>query len=188
MIKKKMLSALAVLSLFTVVGSVPARAQDDIIYLGVAGEQLEIKLENNTATSELKAALAEGDITISMSRNGDFEQYGDIGRTFTTSNTSISSEPGDVLLYASRYLCVFYGENSYSYTRIGKIQGKSEAELRELLSKEDYTMVLSANPYGEVPNTGVADMTGRVKAMLFSCLTALAAVAVILFRRREKIR
>ena len=39
---------------------------------------------------------------------------------------------GDILLYASRYICIFWGANTYSYTRIGRIEGMSADELKEM--------------------------------------------------------
>ena len=45
----------------------------------------------------------------------------------------MTAQPGDVVLYSGQYICIFYASNSWSYTRLGKIDGLSENELRTFL-------------------------------------------------------
>ena len=47
------------------------------------------------------------------------------------------------MLYNGNQLVVFYGSNSWSYTRLGKIQNLSEAELKEFLSNGDVTIKIA---------------------------------------------
>lgn len=103
------------------------------MYLTVNENKLEITLAENAAVDALVEILKQGDITFTADENGNFEVYGDIGHSLPTGNTYISAQAGDVLLYSGRYLCLFFGSNSYSYTRIGKIDGYSASELRTLL-------------------------------------------------------
>ena len=50
-----------------------------------------------------------------------------------TSNQQTTAQPGDVVLYNGSNICLFYGSNSWSYTRLGKIDGLTESELRTFL-------------------------------------------------------
>lgn len=161
-------------------------ATNDVFYISAGGKQLKVRMEDNESARELKTLLSNENISISMSRNGGFEQYGDIGRTLTSNDTRITAEAGDVILYNSRYLCVFYGSNTYSYTKIGKIQGMGNDELKNLLSKKDLPMTLSLNSFGEVPNTGIRDMTLKVRIMSVAIIMSIISVGVILFRRRRE--
>lgn len=95
-------------------------------------------LVKNAATDKLREILSKGPLTYSSSDNG-FETYGDIGQTLPTSNENITAAPGDILLYASRYICIFWGPNTYSYTRLGRIEGMSADELKEMF-KGDITI------------------------------------------------
>ena len=61
-----------------------------------------------------------------------FEQVGPIGTTLPSNDTSIKTHAGDIMLYTSDQMVIFYGSNSWSYTRLGKITGKSQSELRDL--------------------------------------------------------
>ena len=106
----------------------------------VGGKTVTATLVDNVATAKLKELLAKGAITYSSSDNG-FETYGDIGETLPTSNESITSSAGDILLYASHYICIFWGANTYSYTRIGRIDGMTVDELKTFLKAGSTTSV-----------------------------------------------
>lgn len=102
------------------------------MFIYVNGNKLTVTLEKNSSVDALVEILKQGDITYTSYPNG-FEIYGDIGHSLPTNDTRITSETGDVLLWARSNICIFFGNNSYSYTRIGKINGYSAAELRALL-------------------------------------------------------
>ena len=78
-------------------------------------------LEDNTATSELIEMMKEAPITISMNDYSGFEKVGPLGRSLTTDNHQTTTSAGDIVLYSGNQIVMFYGSNSWSYTRIGKI-------------------------------------------------------------------
>ena len=78
-------------------------------------------LEDNAATSELIEIMREAPITISMSDYSGFEKVGPLGRSLTTDNHQTTTSAGDIVLYSGNQIVIFYGSNSWSYTRIGKI-------------------------------------------------------------------
>ena len=45
----------------------------------------------------------------------------------------MTAQPGDVVLYNGSNICIFYDSNSWSYTRLGHIDGLSDDELRTFL-------------------------------------------------------
>ena len=92
------------------------------IKITVSGKSLPVKIEDNVATKALVAALREASITYEAHDYGGFEKVGGIGRTLPSGDSQITTQPGDVILYASDQIVLFYGSNSWSYTRIGKIQ------------------------------------------------------------------
>ena len=154
--------------------------------MNVSGKQLTVKMADTAAAKELDAMLAGKDLTINMTGNS-FEQYGSLGKSLTTNDTFITAQAGDVLLYNSNTLCVFYDTNSYSYTRIGTIQNATKAELRNLLSSGNKTITLSKSSFGEVPNKGVADVVGMYRLLiLVAGGAALALVAFIVLRKRAE--
>ena len=78
-------------------------------------------LEKNTAVEELVDMMKEGPVTISMGDYSGFEKVGSLGRSLTTSNSQTTTDAGDIVLYNGNNIVMFYGSNSWSYTRIGKI-------------------------------------------------------------------
>lgn len=105
------------------------------MYINVNGNKLKVTLERNSTADALVEILKQGDIVYTAYGNS-FEIYGDIGRELPAADTRITSQPGDVLLWAGSNICIFFGNNSYSYTRIGKIDGYTAGELRTLLGAE----------------------------------------------------
>ena len=78
-------------------------------------------LEDNEAVRELTEMMQEGPVTIDMSDYSGFEKVGPLGRSLTTSNSQTTTAAGDIVLYNGNNIVMFYGSNSWSYTRIGKI-------------------------------------------------------------------
>ena len=85
-------------------------------------------LENNEAVKELLDMMKEGPVTIEMDDYSGFEKVGSLGRSLTTSNSQTTTFAGDIVLYNGNNIVMFYGSNSWSYTRIGKIDDLSDWE------------------------------------------------------------
>ena len=103
------------------------------IKISVSGKTLTIDIENNDATKALVAALCEASITYEANDYGGFEKVGPLGRTLPTSDTQITTQAGDVILYSGNQIVLFYGSNTWSYTRLGKMQYESLDELKSFL-------------------------------------------------------
>ena len=105
----------------------------DKIQLTISGTTLPVLIEDNVATRALVAALRDGAITYTARDYGGFEKVGALGRSLPTSDTDITTQAGDVILYNGDNIVLFYGSNSWSYTRLGKIQYKTLDELKSFL-------------------------------------------------------
>jgi hypothetical protein len=103
------------------------------MYLTIEGRTEEVSLVTNSATEALVKKLEQGAITLTLSSSGGFEIWGALGFSLPTSNQQVNAQPGDVVLYNGSNICIFYGTNSWSYTRLGKIQGLSASELKAFL-------------------------------------------------------
>ena len=111
----------------------------------IGGATQSVTLADNAATQALVAKLQDGPVTLSLDTNGDFEIWGSLGFSLPTSNEHISGQPGDVVLYSGSNICIFYGSNSYSYTRLGRIEGLTASELKAFLKggQSDISVTLS---------------------------------------------
>ena len=74
---------------------------------------------------------------------GGFEQVGGIGKTLPSDDKKIKTEAGDIVLYSSDQIVVFYGSNTWEYTRLGKVKDLSKGDLNDLLSNGDVTITIS---------------------------------------------
>jgi len=105
----------------------------ETIKITISGKTLPVKLENNKAARALVEALREAPVTYEAHDHGGFEKVGPLGRSLPSSDTQTTTQAGDVILYSSNQIVLFYGSNSWSYTRLGKIQYGTLDELKSFL-------------------------------------------------------
>ncbi len=99
--------------------------------------------ERNESVEALKELCQDRPLPIRMSMYGGFEQVGPIGQRLPSQDRQTTTSAGDIVLYSSSQMVVFYGSNSWAYTRLGHIVDKSPEELRELLGQGDVTITVS---------------------------------------------
>ena len=115
--------------------------KDANMIMTIGDTKVDVSWDDNDSVRELRE-LAEKNLLIQMSMYGGFEQVGSIGQSVTRNDKQTTTEPGDIVLYSGNQLVVFYGSNSWSYTRLGKIN-LSDEELENLLGNGDVTITLS---------------------------------------------
>ena len=114
-----------------------------VICAYVNGKSLSIRPEKNSSAEAFIEALRKSDITVEMHDYGNFEKVGPLGRTLPRNDERITTEPGDVILYQGNQITIYYDVNSWSFTRLGKVQQLSQDELKEILGKGDVTVTFS---------------------------------------------
>ncbi len=112
---------------------VMAQTMTQKLYITIDGKTLSVELVDNAATQTLVTALQEGDITYEAHDYGGFEKVGALGRSLPTSDTQTTTQAGEVILYNGNQIVLFYGSNSWSYTRLGRIEYSTQAELESFL-------------------------------------------------------
>ena len=108
--------------------------------LKIGETEVPVIWEDNPSVEALKEFLP---LTVQMSMYGGFEQVGPIGQEIVSNDEQTKTGPGDIVLYSDDQIVIFYGNNSWAYTRLGHIVDKTPAELRELLSRGDVTITIS---------------------------------------------
>ena len=115
----------------------------DMIKIKVNNSVLEVKLEDNEATKSLVERLKNGDIRVKANEYGGFEKVGNLGFSLPKNDKNITTSAGDIVLYQGNQISIFYNSNSWSYTKLGKVQNVSGAELNNILGSGDVTLILS---------------------------------------------
>lgn len=103
------------------------------LYITISGKKATASLEENAATKALLEKLKAGSITYSAHDYGGFEKVGDLGFSLPTSDRQMTSQNGDIFLYVGSSLVFFYGSNSWSYTKMGTLDGMTKSEVKEFL-------------------------------------------------------
>ena len=113
------------------------------ISIKVGSQTLTMTLADNSSARALVDKLKDGDLTVNMQDYSNFEKVGPLGFSLPTNDTQITTGPGDVILYQGRNLVIYYDRNSWSFTRLGKIEGATRQSLLSVLGNDDVTVTLS---------------------------------------------
>ncbi|MBR1597885.1 MAG: Ig-like domain-containing protein [Lachnospiraceae bacterium] len=104
--------------------------------------EVEVLWEDNESVREIEKMAEDKDISIAMSGYGGFEQVGSLGTSITRNDVQMTTSSGDIVLYSGSNIVIFYGSNSWSYTKLGKVINKTDEELTKLLSGSDIVMTI----------------------------------------------
>lgn len=151
-------------------------SMDDKLYITIDGVTQSATLVDNAATRELMTRLRVAPITVTLNSSGGFEIWGALGFALPTSNEQVDAQPGDMVLYNGSNICLFYGSNSWSYTRLGHIDDLNTSELRTFLKagESNIGVTLSLAPGspvkpGDVNGDGevnISDVTALIDLLL----------------------
>ena len=112
------------------------------LLLEVNGESLEIEAEDNASVDALKELIGEDGLELSLAEYGGFEKVGPLPESLPTSDEQMDVAAGDIVLYQGNQVSLLYGENAWSYTKLGHVKGMSGEELHELLGDGDVKVIL----------------------------------------------
>ena len=109
--------------------------------LKIGDKEVPVTWEENASVDALKALAEKDALEIQMSMYGGFEQVGPIGQSIERDDEQTSTKPGDIVLYSGDQIVIFYGSNSWAYTRLGHVD-LSEKEMTDLLGKGDVVLTI----------------------------------------------
>ena len=98
-------------------------------------------LEENEAVASFVEIMRENPVSIQMSDYSSFEKVGSLGTSLPVNNSQITTYAGDIVLYNGNQIVIFYGSNSWSYTRLGHVDDLTGWE--EALGSGDVTVTFS---------------------------------------------
>ena len=115
---------------------------DNDMQMMIGETPVTVAWEDNASVEALKMLAGEG-LTVEMSMYGGFEQVGSIGQSLPRDDAQTTTTSGDIVLYSGNQLVVFYGSNSWAYTRLGHITDQTPEQMKALLGNGDVTITLS---------------------------------------------
>ena len=104
--------------------------------------EIPVIWEDNQTVQELMKEAGKGDVVVQMSMYSNNEQVGSLGKSYNKNDEQITTHNGDIVLYSGDKIVVFYGSNSWAYTRLGKMN-IPESDVTEFLSNGDITLKIT---------------------------------------------
>lgn len=111
--------------------------------LEIGNAVLFAEFADTDAAHALREKLMQGSVTIDVSNYGGWEKVGDLPWPLPASDEQMTAQPGDIMLYVGHSIVLFYGNNSWAYTRLGHIVNCDVNELREVLCGNERPLTLS---------------------------------------------
>ena len=150
-----------------------------MFYAYVNSSVLPILAADNSSTDAFLDLLKTGDVTIDMHDYGSFEKVGPLGTILPRNDEQITTEPGDVILYQGNQITIYYDVNSWTFTRLGKVQDLSKEELKKILGHGDVTVTFSLK-YPDIVQKNLSDADITVMDARYTGSALKPAVEVIL--------
>lgn len=97
-------------------------------------------LSDNSSAEAFFEKLQEGKLTVEMHDYNHFEKVGSLPWDLPRNDEEITTVPGDIILYQGNQITVYYDENTWQFTRLGRIENVSGEELKEVLGEGNVTV------------------------------------------------
>ena len=127
------------------INNVGGVSMEKSLHMSIGDTEVSVAWESNESVDTLINMVAVEPLVIKMSKYGGFEQVGPLGRNLPRNDEQTTTGPGDIVLYSGNQIVIFYGSNSWTYTRLGKITDKTAAEMTDLLGSDSITITISYN-------------------------------------------
>ena len=115
--------------------------EEPILKITVGEYEWTATFADNCAAEEFQQLLAQGAISVEMEDYGGFEKVGALGTTLTRDDQQITTEPGDIILYQGNQITIYYGTNTWSFTKLAHIDDPTD--LQEKLGEGTVEAVFS---------------------------------------------
>lgn len=120
-----------------------AKKDEMTLYITAGGRKLTATLVDNSSARALVEYLKQGPVTIDMHDFGNFEKTGELGTTLPRNDEEFTTVPGDLILYQGRIFVIYYDTNTWDFTRLGKINGVDQTELKSILGSGNVSVTIS---------------------------------------------
>ena len=97
-------------------------------------------LEDNSSAEAFRDHLSSEAIEVDMHDYGSFEKVGSLPWELPRNDEQITTEPGDVILYQGNQITIYYDVNTWSFTRLAKIENATREDLLAALGDGNVTV------------------------------------------------
>ena len=97
-------------------------------------------LEDNASAEALTDKLSREELELELHDYGGFEKVGSLPWSLPRSDESITTVPGDVILYQGNQITIYYDKNTWDFTRLARINGAAKEDLLSVLGDGNVTV------------------------------------------------
>ena len=97
----------------------------------------------DTETGKAFYEMIGNELVLNLEEYGGFEKVGSLGKSLPRNDVRITTKPGDLILYNGSEFSLMYGSNTWSYTKIGKIDNTNS--LIEKVGSGDIKIKITKN-------------------------------------------
>lgn len=113
-----------------------------VLVIEANGHTFYALLEDNSSAEALVEKLGDGSLELNLHDYGNFEKVGPLPWSLPRNDSTITTSPGDVILYQGKEITVYYDENTWSFTRLAKIDGATREDLLDAFGPGEITVTL----------------------------------------------
>ena len=118
-------------------------SMDKTLQVLIGDTEVYVVWEENASVEALTEMVKAEPLTVQLSMYGGFEQVGPLGTSLPRNDVQTTTQAGDIVLYSGNQIVVFYGSNSWAYTRLGRITDKSAEDLAALLGSGNTSITIA---------------------------------------------
>lgn len=138
------------LTVILILAGINMGKSENKINITIDGRTMSATLADNEATKALVEKLANGPITITMNNYGGFEKVGALPWSLPSADTQITTKPGDIMLYNSNNIVIFYGQNSWAYTPLGVLETTGQEEISSFVGSGDKQVTIALDNLSQI--------------------------------------
>ena len=117
-------------------GEIESMEPTAIMVISVGDKCFTVQLDGNSSADAFFEKIKEEPLTIQMSDYGNFEKVGDLPWDLPRNDEEITTSPGDLILYQGNKITIYYDENTWNFTRLGRLNA-TEEEIKEFFGGTD---------------------------------------------------
>lgn len=114
-----------------------------VLVIEANGKRFYATFERNSSAEALIEKITSEPLALTLSDYGNFEKVGELPYALPQNDTTITTSPGDVILYQGDKLTIYYDTNTWSFTRIAQIGNATKEALLDAFGDGDVTVTLS---------------------------------------------
>ena len=118
------------------------KEEDMKLKLFIDEKEVPVIWEDNNSVKALYEYVIDNPLSVDMHIYGGFEQVGSLGTDLPTDDHNITTQAGDIVLYNGNQIVIFFGSNSWAYTKLGKIDNANQDSMKQLLAEKDVKVTI----------------------------------------------